>query len=365
MLIALGFVLLAGHARADDRIVVRGNYYREASTRVLQPLVAITVDAPDERLTVGATYLLDAISSASIAAGTQQVTGGDRVFTELRHEVTAQFSSKLDRVTVGGFFRYSSESDYRSRRPGISLAVDVFDKAGTVGLAYSYGRDRVFQITNNTGNLRKWTSTSDDNLLQTHYLALSYAHALHPTVLGTLSAEGIRAIGVQDNPYRGNLILNAFPESHPLLRNRLALNGTLRWMIPRARVVIEPRYRFYMDDWDIRAHAIDSRIHIRIPRHVILRVRYRYYTQTASFFWRDDGVYTGDPDEYRTADPKMEAWYSHTPGLQVIYELDGLARYKGLAWLAGGWIEATYNHVFQTSSFGNARLGNLAFSFAF
>jgi hypothetical protein len=56
---------------------------------------------------------------------------------------------------------------------------------------------------------------------------------------------------------------------------------------------------------------------------------------------------------------------SHTPGLQLVYELDGLAKYRGLGWLEGGWIEATYNHVFQTNRYGNARMGALAFSLAF
>ena len=53
--------------------------------------------------------------------------------------------------------------------------------------------------------------------------------------------------------------------------------------------------------------------------------------------------------EFATADPKLGAWHSHTPGVQVVYELDGLAKYKGLGWLDNGWIEATYNPVLDES----------------
>jgi hypothetical protein len=76
-------------------MTVRGNYYREASTRVLAPVVYVEKDVPDERFTVGAEYLLDAVTSASIGAGAAAVTGGDFLFTEYRHETTLRLSSKL------------------------------------------------------------------------------------------------------------------------------------------------------------------------------------------------------------------------------------------------------------------------------
>ena len=46
-------------------MTVRGNYYSEASTRVLAPVVYVEKDVPDERFTIGAEYLLDAVTSAS------------------------------------------------------------------------------------------------------------------------------------------------------------------------------------------------------------------------------------------------------------------------------------------------------------
>src|SRR5690554_3703239 len=54
---------------AEDRVTVRGNYYRETSTRVLQPMVTFRKELPDERFALEAEYLLDVISSASVAAG--------------------------------------------------------------------------------------------------------------------------------------------------------------------------------------------------------------------------------------------------------------------------------------------------------
>ncbi len=374
-------------AGAEDRVIVRGNYYREASTRVLQPEVSVSVDVPDERLSLGAAYMLDAISSASIASGAAEVTGGDAVFTEVRHETTAFASSKIRNWGFGGFFRYSTETDYISRSLGANLSRDLLSRSVTLSLSYAYNFDRFFRIQNNTGARAPWCSGNvpieectdgghgkGSNLLQVHYLSGGYTHALHKTLLGMATVEVAHARGPQDNPYRGAQIPSATYETHPYLRTRVAPTIAARWKIVPAKMVIEPRYRFTTDTWDIQTHAIDMRLHFRVLTHLLLRLRYRFYTQNSAFFFREAGDYlepTGEctrdaPENCATADPKMGAWVSHTPGVQLTYEFDGIAaKVPALRWLERGWIQATYNHVFQTNRFGYARLGSLALSFAF
>jgi hypothetical protein len=362
--VAAGLALAAALAPrslvAEDRITVRGNYYREASTRVLAPVVYVEKDVPDERFTVGAEYLLDAVTSASIGAGAAAVTGGDFLFTEFRHEATLRMGSRLKNWAMGGFFRYSTESDWVSRSFGLSVARDVFGRAGTVSLSYTGNFDRVSRIIN--GGTQPWNSTGDTNLQQVNYLGVGYTHALTPRLLGGALLEGIVATGPMDNPYRK--VRDGLDESHPLLRRRGAVSGFLRWAVPKTPLVLEPRYRFYGDDWGIVAHGVDLRAHVRFLRRLILRARYRFYTQTGAWFWAPDDVYAPGA-VYRTADPKMTRFHSHTPGLELTVELDGLARLRGLHWLRGAWVQLTYNHVFQTNRFGNARLGSLAFSIPF
>lgn len=374
-------------AVAEDRVIMRGNYYREASTRVLQPEVSVTVDVPDERLSLGAAYMLDAISSASIAAGTAEVTGGDAVFTEIRHETTAFAASKIRKWGFGGFFRYSTETDYISRSIGANASRDLLANSVTLSLNYAYNFDRFFRIQNNTGARAPWCSGNvaiencedggsgrGSNLLQVHYVGAGYTHALHKTLLGLLTVEVAHARGPQDNPYRGAQIPGVDRETHPYIRTRVAPTIAARWKIVPAKMVFEPRYRFTTDTWDIQTHAIDTRFHFRVLSHLLLRLRYRFYTQNSAFFFREAGDYimptdecTRDaPENCATADPKMGAWLSHTPGVQLTYEFDGIAaKVPALSWLENGWIQATYNHVFQTNRFGYARLGSLALSFAF
>jgi hypothetical protein len=383
-LVLVAFVSLGVRTgAAENRVIMRGNYYREASTRVLQPTVDVQVDVPDERLSLGAAYMLDAISSASIASGAAQVTGGDAVFTEFRHETTGYAASRLGDTGLGAFFRYSTETDYVSRSLGASGSRDFLQRTVTLSLAYAYNFDRVFRIVNNIGARAPWCSGNVDvadcrdagrgpgsNLLQVHDVRMGYTHALHRLVLAAFGLEIAHARGPQDNPYRGAQILGVSAETHPLRRTRAALSGQVHVAVPGLRrigLAFEPHYRFTADSWGIETHAIDLRAHLRLPRHFRLRARYRFYVQSSAFFFRDDGTYTqptdtclpGEPENCATADPKMGAFLSHTPGVSLTYELDGLARRRGMGWIAGGSVEATYNHVFQTNRFGSARLGAL------
>ena len=386
--VALTIVLFASPASAEDRVIVNGNYYREQSTRVLSPEVRVTVDAPDERFTVGAAYLLDAVSSASIAAGAMQVTGGDAVFTEIRHEATGSVASRLKEWQLGGFFRYSTETDYQSRSLGASVGRDFLQRSLNVGLSYAYNFDRVYRIVDSTGRRLQWCGGAigagadepcedggfgrGSNLLQTHYLQLAYSQAVHPTVLLLGTLEYATAGGPQDNPYRGGQIPGVEFETHPLRRNRFALWLGTRWHIPKGRTTFEPRYRYYVDDWGIQGHSPELRVHFRVLQDLVLRLRYRFYTQNKAFFWTNMVHSEAEGDCTRenvaacaSADPKMSAFRSHTPGLQLTYYFDRLSRRRGLHWLEGGWIEATYNYVRQTNRYGDVRaLGSLTFSLA-
>ncbi|MGB1700609.1 MAG: DUF3570 domain-containing protein, partial [Nannocystaceae bacterium] len=306
---------------AEDRVLIRGNYYRERSTRVLQPYISFSKDLPDERLTIGADYLMDVISSASIGAAALQL-GGDKVFTEMRHEATIRVASRLQDWSVGSFFRYSTETDYESKTVGLSLARELRQKTITLGANYAYTFDRAFRILANIPGTRiPWKSkvpTPEDptefvdgpsNLLQVHNLSLGYNQVLTRTLLASLQLEGSLGRGPQENPYRR--VRNGMEEVHPLLRRRVAVSGSARYAIPKARLVLEPRYRFSADDWAIRSHAPQFRVHLRAIPTLSLRARYRYYTQTASDFWVASGDYPATA-RYRTADPKMGAFDSHT-----------------------------------------------------
>lgn len=382
---ALVLVTFGRPLAAENRMTLRGNYYREKSTRVVAPIVSATVDVPDERFTIGAAYLLDAITSASVAAGSAEI-GGDVVFTELRHEVTATAGSRLQDWQLGAFFRYSTETDYQGRAVGAFVARDFLQRSITLALSYDLQFDRIFRIVGNLGQRAPWCGGKigpeecrdkgfgdDSNFLQIHHTRVTYTHALHKTVIGQLTTGYAYQQGPLDNPYRRLLIINGLPETHPKRRNRFVISANVRWMIPKARLTFEPYYSFYADDWKMRTHTPELRVHVRAARHLRLRFRYEYYFQSGTFFFRKDGIYQGAEggcsrdhvDGCTTADVRAQRWDAHTPGAQITWELDGIAKRRGLRWLEGGWLQATYNHVIQHNRFGNARVGSVELSLAF
>ncbi|MDH3728991.1 MAG: hypothetical protein OER77_15780, partial [Myxococcales bacterium] len=66
-------------------VQLRGNYYWDRSTRVVAPEIIAQLEAPQgSRLRVD--YLVDSITSASIAAGALE----DTRFNEIRHDVAVK-----------------------------------------------------------------------------------------------------------------------------------------------------------------------------------------------------------------------------------------------------------------------------------
>src|SRR5687768_8961489 len=134
-------LLGAAPAAAEDRISLRGTYFREASTRVVQPMVEGRFELP-KGYDVGAHALVDAISSASIAQG----AATDEIFHENRYEVGASVGRTFagtNNTRIGAFFRYSHEPDYVSYSGGLSLTRDVLDKTGTIGLSAAISHDDI------------------------------------------------------------------------------------------------------------------------------------------------------------------------------------------------------------------------------
>src|SRR5207253_10248862 len=85
IVVAVAALVVAGSAlpaRADmNTLVLRGNYYRDRNTRVVQPALEIQKELASGTQ-LGAHYLLDALTSASVAAGLVRA----QPFTELRNE---------------------------------------------------------------------------------------------------------------------------------------------------------------------------------------------------------------------------------------------------------------------------------------
>jgi hypothetical protein len=394
--LALGFPTVAG----ADEVVLRGNYWRDRNTRVIQPEVDITKDL-STGTTIGAHYLLDAITSASLAAGVIQ----DHPFTELRNEVGVSIGQRIGPTQHTVSYSYSSESDYWAHTLSVASNFDFFQKNSTLGLVTSYGSDVIALRQSPTVYVKLGG-------LQTFGFIASWTQVLSRTMLGMIeydatvsgfgSAKGgvtgspDATTGFQSNAYRAvNLGGAPARESVPFQRVRQSFSAALHILFPTHGVLvpyvaIRPSYRYYFDDWSVHASTVELRTFLPVGP-VEFRVTGRYYTQTAASFYDDDGGvpnYTGSAAHglpcthcdagvshganalFYTADPKLSAFSSMFIELRLAIRLEPIVRLSARPiprWLALGRVEVSYGHYFNDryayTTFGGADVAGLTLAF--
>jgi hypothetical protein len=340
---------LAARVRADDHVTVRGVYFREASTRVIQPVVEIAKDAPGG-VDINAHYLLDAITSASVAAGTTT----DSIFTETRNEVGFMVGKTIDWTHVALSYRYSAESDYWSHGVFLSAEQRLWGDTGTLAAYAGTLFDQVSARTRTPDCLKPGETTCS---LNTYTGGLSYTQVLSPTSIAQVGSDLIREVGFQASPYRS--VPGLGYEHVPNERNRAAVSLRFAHYFPSAGNGWQLHFRYYYDSWAVEAHMIEGRVYQRLTRDLEVRLSYRHYTQTPADFWCDwmmqPGCYGQSPVSY-TSDPKLSPVRTEMPEVKLIWDADRLRGVPFLGWFAVGTFSASYARYFQNTPFGNAHL---------
>ena len=371
-------IALAGTSRADGSLSMRGVYYKERSTRVVQPMLDGMFEV-GERGLVTAHFLVDAITSASAGSGAASA----KAFTENRYEAAVGYARELDgpnrlsfvdKVRVGGEGKYSTESDYRSVYFGARAEADLAQKNAVVGVGAGVSADRVDNAGARTmlGGAppllcdNNSPATSKDCPLTTYSSFLSASQITSKNSLVGITYDIARSHGFEANPYRQALTADGYvPEKHPNDRLRQAIGVSARYYVPVSQTTFVAAYRYYRDDWKIRAHTPELRIIQEVGTVADASVRYRYYTQTESFFYERryaSSDPTMNPTPYFTDDPKMSAFTGHI--LEAKLGVMGEAFELGGKW-KGARLEGVLEYIIQHNRFGNALVAHVAITVPF
>jgi hypothetical protein len=149
-----------------------------------------------------------------------------------------------------------------------------------------------------------------------------------------------RGRGWYNDPYKstfslrpgGGLLVSA--DLRPDSRDTLAWLTRYRQHFPGAGGTLQADYRFYRDDWGVRAHTLEAAWHQRIDERWALRPALRYYTQSAADFYSP--VVPFPQPALQSSDQRLAAFGGLSPSLRVILRLE-----SGLA------IEATAGYVYN------------------
>jgi hypothetical protein len=129
--------------------------------------------------------------------------------------------------------------------------------------------------------------------------------------------------GYLDDPYKivpvgpiGTSV--TYPDHRPDTRSRYALvtkyahyylwDGALK-----------ATYRYYQDDWSVKAHTLDVTYDQKLDSDWIITPRIRLYTQTAASFY---GQLFATPETYMSADYRLSSLYSILGGLAFTKKID-------------------------------------------
>jgi hypothetical protein len=363
-LLAVGLVVVSGLSvlgvgltRAENLVTIRGVYFREPSTRVVQPIAEISKDLP-HGWEVRANYLLDAITSASVAAGT---LNGDNIFTEIRNEVGLQVSKRFAQTQASLGYHYSAESDYWSHSINAAVAQHVWGDTGVLLASGGVGFDSMISRGRTPACAPRGELACH---LRSYFGGLAYSQILGPRLIVQGSAELSYLSGFQANLYRS--VPNLGYEQVPDTRWRLALAPRIAYYFPSSGTGLQLHYRYYRDSWSVDSHTVEGRVYQTLTADLEVRLSYRHYFQTPADFWCD---WMAHPDcyastaRYYPSDPKLAPVTTDMPEIKLSWEAFRLRDVPFFGWFAAGTFEISYARYFQSSQpLGNAHLLQVSYA---
>lgn len=346
-------------ARGDGTLAVRGVYYKERATRVMQPMLDGMFDAGLHGV-VTAHFLVDAITSASASSGADN----SQPFTERRYEGGGGYTHDFGWFKLGGDAKYSRESDYISWYGGVHGQVELNQKNTVLGLGGGISADTITAAAAQGPFMPSLRCDAANSAAQQCALDIYGAYGSVSQIVGkdlvvggSVDVSLLR--GYQSNPYRQAIVGESLiPERHPTERNRQAFAAWARYYLASTGTTLIGAYRYYRDDWKVHAHTPEIRVVQETSRFIDTAIRFRYYTQDGAYFFReryppDDAAMT----QFVTDDPKLSSFSGYTMEAKLgvlgeAFELSGrwaAARFEGI-------LEYTVQH----NRFGNAVIAHVA-----
>jgi hypothetical protein len=357
-------LVVAAPAHGDGTLAVRGVYYKERATRVMQPMLDGVFDAGAHGIVTGH-FLVDAITSASASSGAVNATP----FNELRYEGGAGYTYELGALTFGGDLKYSTESDYVSRYGGVRAQLELNQKNTVLGLGGGFSDDKVSAAAAQgpampTLRCDAETPSATECPLRVYSVYGSASQILGKNLVAGVSVDASTLRGYQSNPYRTAIVGETLvPERHPTERTREAFAASLRYYLAATGTTFIGAYRYYRDDWQVHAHTPELRIVQEVGRDADAAVRFRYYTQDGAYFFHDR--YPADNaamTQFVTDDVKLSSFNGYT--LEAKLGVLGEAFQLRGRW-AGARFEGMLEYTAQHNRFGNAVVAHVAVTIPF
>ncbi|HEX7477909.1 MAG TPA: DUF3570 domain-containing protein [Polyangiales bacterium] len=336
--LALGVVLgVAAPGAAEDSVGAASSVFNESGGPLHMTVVVPTVKASKDlgqAVTLRAGWTADVVSGASVAVVDAPAAKVDAIssatVTDTRHAFngSVEVHDGLAALAVG--YTHAFENDYLSNALNVSARTDLWDRDTTLQISYARAFDEVCDLAGSFDPVMKPRldsskgcfsdhKTRTEHDLASHTWQAAWTQALTPILSLQVSGSAQVNHGFQSNPYRAVRIgRTAAQEHHPIDRARYSLGAGLRLWIAALGGSLSTQARAYRDTWDISSLSGELGYDQTLVAQLRLRLRGRYYTQTAAAFYSDD--YVLDPrGQYFTGDRELSPLQSVLAGPALLW----------------------------------------------
>lgn len=297
-------------------------HYAEENGRIKVEAPMLWVQGPlGKGYDLSASAVVDSVSGASPRYVGNQ--GGKPVHTlssasivDSRRAADVKLTRHLDHMSLGLGAAVSSEHDYLSRAAGIDLRLNMNDRLTTLAVGTAIASDTIGSSVDRTLN--------EHRLTRDYFVGITQVIDTVSLVQSNLSYSD--GAGYYNDPYKYTLTFLAGQPS-PVLHNdaRPGQRGQVAWLTRyrhyqtawRSALAID--YRYFMDDWGIRAHALDVSWSKDLGNGWKLRPGLRYYSQSQADFY---ATTFASPTGLGSSDQRLASFGALTPSLKLIKAID-------------------------------------------
>lgn len=305
------------------------DHHTSASTRLINTI-------PNGASTTKYTGKMIAKTAASSASS--NLSGASSKFIGWRIYPSINYSIKdlTNNSTYGLGAYYSREFDYQSVGAELSFTKSTSNnnsEFGIKGMAFFDQRLEILPVelrpTYNGQILKSMDDDDDDDGDQdenyklwnknSYSLNLSYSQIINQRLQISLLADFAYQEGLLSIPYNRVYFTNrtVSNEKLPMHRWKIPLGLRLNYFLGES-FILRTYYRYFLDDWGIRAHTAQIEIPIKTSPFFSLSPFYRYHHQTSNNFFKPYGEHAVG-ERYYSSDYDLSQFESHNIGLNFHY----------------------------------------------
>ncbi|MFC3560600.1 DUF3570 domain-containing protein [Pedobacter jamesrossensis] len=244
---------------------------------------------------------------------------------------------------------YSTEFDYQSLGAAFNLTRLSADKNTQFDMKLQAFLDQwtvILPIELRTGNAGKGGEQYDTAPRNSFSASFSLSQVINQKFQASLILEPSYQHGLLATKYQRNYFTDGSLRSETLPDKRYKLPIGLRMnYFLNDQFIIRTFYRYYMDNWGIRAHTAELEIPVKINAFFSVSPFYRYNNQTGTKYFAPYGQHQSS-DQYFTSDYDLSTLSSDFYGAGVKFSPP-----KGVfGWQRLNTLELRYGHYSRSTS---------------